>query len=224
MPGPREREEFRGYAVQRASWEIAGRSFDLTWPADVDALLDLPITQERFDRDEYMPYWAQPWPAAVLLAEAVLRGEPGAGRPAVEIGGGVGLVSLAAAAMGWSVVASDYDEDAIAFAELNARNNDIALAAYELIDYREPLPGPRYDFILGADLLYERVKGEPVASWISSALRVSGKALLSDPNRSIADNFPDHARAAGLKIDVRSVQTTAPDGKSTRGRIWRLAR
>ena len=122
-------ETFRGYEVRRSRWQIAGRPFELTWPADVDALLDLPETQKRFDRDEYMPYWAQPWPASILLTEAVLQGEPGEGRQAVEIGCGIGLVSLAAAMAGWSVVASDYDRDAMGFAELNAKRNDLALAS-----------------------------------------------------------------------------------------------
>jgi predicted nicotinamide N-methyase len=187
----------------------------------MDALLDSTSTQERFQRDEYMPYWAQPWPASALLAEAVLRGPEGSGRPAVEVGCGVGLVSLAAAARGWSVVASDYDQDAVAFAELNARLNALALAGTALVDYRVPLSAPVYDLVLGSDLLYERMKCAPVARWVASALRPDGLAMLSDPNRAAADSFPEHARAAGLRVEVEEVETTAPAGLLTRGRIWR---
>lgn len=215
-------ETFRGYEVCRTRWLIAGRQFDLTRPADVDALLDLPETHKRFQRDEYMPYWAQPWPASVLLAEAVLEGESGGGRRAVEIGCGVGLVSLAAAAAGWSVVASDYDADAMAFAELNARRNDLALAGTAKIDYRKVLDAPAYDCVFGADLAYERRKCKPVAAWIASALKPDGQALICDPNRSAADEFPQRAIEAGLTVDVESVETKHPEGLLIRGRIWRL--
>jgi 2-polyprenyl-3-methyl-5-hydroxy-6-metoxy-1,4-benzoquinol methylase len=169
-----------------------------------------------------MPYWAQPWPAGVLLAEAVLQGERGGGREAIEIGCGIGLVALAAATMGWRVTAGDYDEDALAFVSLNAERNGVQLASVERIDFRTPLPEPRYDHILGADLLYEARNCQPVARWIGSALRRGGTAVLSDPNRTAAESFVEHAEAAGLRLELEHVQTIAPAGLLTRGRLWRI--
>ncbi|MBP7936947.1 MAG: methyltransferase domain-containing protein [Phycisphaerae bacterium] len=213
---------FRGYETRREVWVIAGQTFDLTWPADMDVLLDAPRTHQRFDADGYMPYWAQPWPGAVLLTEAVLAGERGARRPAVEIGCGVGLVSLAAARADWSVTASDYDQDAVAFAALNAERNGLQLAGTRIIDFRQSLDAPLYDLVLAADLLYERRNGQPIARWVASALRPGGTALLSDPNRSAAEGFSDLARAAGLVTSLVDVETIGPAGLVIRGRIWRL--
>ncbi len=217
-------ERFRGRALRRERWVIAGTLFDLAWPADMDALLDAPETQRRHDLDGYMPYWAQPWPSSVLLAEAVLAGEPGRGRAAIELGCGVGLTSLAALHMGWEVTASDYDEDALTFASRNARANGFRLAAVKVIDYRQPLPEPRYDCVLASDLLYEKRCCEPVARWIASALRLEGFALLSDPNRTAAESFVEHATAVGLQLEMTPVETTAPAGLLHRGRIWRATR
>jgi predicted nicotinamide N-methyase len=224
-PGRRdlpERETFRGYVVREEQWTIAGHTFRLGWPADMDLLLELPATLRRFARDEYMPYWAQPWPVSVLLTEAVLKEEEGRQRPAVEIGCGIGLVSLAAAVRGWTIVASDYDSDALAFTERNAGRNGLHLAGCRYLDYRIPLEAPQFDCVLGSDLLYERSKSAPVARWIASALKPGGFALLGDPNRSAAELFPQHAREAGLALEVRQVETTAPSGLITRGRIWRV--
>lgn len=211
-----------GYTVRQECWTIADRQFDLLWPADMDALLDAPLTLKRSKEDDYMPYWAQPWPGSVLLAEAVLTGEAGVGRPAIELGCGIGIVSLAAAAKGWSVKATDYDADAVRFTQLNAERNKITLAGCELLDYRIPLTAPEFDLIICADLLYERKKCEPVARWIASALNPGGIALISDPNRSAADEFPEHARSAGLDVEHSLAETTAPVGLLTRGRIWSL--
>jgi SAM-dependent methyltransferase len=224
VPASQEEQTFRGFGIRREVWRIGGRSLELTWPGNVDALLDDPGVQRRFDRDEYMPYWAQPWPASILLAEAVLRGENGLGRAGVEIGCGVGLVSVVASIAGWNMTATDYDPDAVAFAALNAERNGASLAGAQLLDYREPLGSPAYDLVLGSDLLYERKKGEPVARWVASALRPGGYALLSDPNRSAADEFPAHARAAGLVAEPESLETVSPAGLAIRGRIWRVRR
>lgn len=216
-------EVFRGFKVRREVWRIGSHPVDLTWPADMDALLDLPSTHERFARNEYMPYWAQPWPASVLLAEHILGSRPGQGRTAVEIGCGIGVVSVAAALAGWQVTASDYDQDATAFAELNAGRNGVKLAGTDQIDFIEQPPVRKFDAVFAADLLYERRLGAPVASWIAAALTFDGFALVGDPHRSAADEFPEHAARCGLKVEILEASTTAPAGLLTRGRIFTLS-
>ncbi|MGQ9652172.1 MAG: class I SAM-dependent methyltransferase [Phycisphaerae bacterium] len=217
-------DSYLGYTVRKETWRIGGQTFHLTWPADIDGLLDRPDVQQRFSKDQYMPYWAQPWPAAVLLAEAILAGEDGQGRQAVELGCGIGLVSLAAAKMGWAITASDYDEHAIAFAQLNAANNNVRLAAARMIDFRLPVESSAYERVFGADLTYERRNAEPLARWLASALIPGGEAWLSDPNRSAGDEFPSHAQSLGLKVAVRPVESTSPVSLLHRGRIWTVYR
>ena len=146
----------------------------------------------------------------------------GRGQEAIEIGCGVGLVSVAAAIAGWRVVASDYDADALAFADLNASRNGVSLRG-ELIDFVEQPPMRRYDCILAADLLYQRRLCSPLARWIAAALAPGGCGLVSDPNRSAADGFEDCLNECGLQAEIMAVSTTAPAGLLTRGRIWRVA-
>lgn len=218
------REVFRGYVVRRERWTIAGQPFEFAWPEDMDVLLDDPRTQERHNVDGYMPYWAQPWPGAVLLAEAVLNGEPGQGRSAVELGCGVGIVGVVAAYHGWSVTASDWDENALHYARYNAELNHVSLAGTAMIDFRYPPAVASYDLIIGSDLLYEKRNCEPLACWIAAALHPGGVAMLSDPYRTAADSFPDHVRAAGLIIRMDRVESLAPAGLANRGRIWYVSR
>lgn len=215
---------FHGYTVRQAVWTISGRCFDLIWPADIDAVLDLPRTAEQFARDEHMPYWAQPWPASFLLAERILAGDVGAGRPAIEIGCGLGLVSIAATMMGWSVRATDFDDHAVAFASANAQRNQLTFTAAGVLDYRTPLQTAGYERVFASDVLYERRFAEPVARFLASALLPVGEAWLSDPNRSAADDFPECLIRFGLTADVEPVETTTPAGLLTRGRIWRVRR
>lgn len=216
---------FRGFSVRREVWTLAGRPVDLTWVADVDALLDLPITHQRFSRNEYMPYWAQPWPSSVLLAEYLLAGRAapaGSGAQAIELGCGVGLVGVAAGLVGWRVTACDYDVDAMAFAELNAARNGVPLVATCEMDITVERPDRPYHLVLAADVLYERRLTEPVADWIASAISGGGMALVADPARAAADEFPQRMAARGFRVQTEEVSTTAPAGLVSRGRIWTI--
>lgn len=52
---------------------IGGRTFVLSRPAESDRLLDHAAVQSAFAADEFMPYWADLWPSARMLAKAILR-------------------------------------------------------------------------------------------------------------------------------------------------------
>ena len=52
---------------------VEGRTFLITRPDESDRLLDHPYVRAAFAADEYMPYWADLWPAARMLAKAILR-------------------------------------------------------------------------------------------------------------------------------------------------------
>src|SRR5262245_54921932 len=82
---------------------IEERTFHMRRPDATDRLLDHPSVQAAFAADEYMPYWADLWPAARMLAKAVLREDWRPGLEALEIGCGLGLPGLAALARGLRV-------------------------------------------------------------------------------------------------------------------------
>src|SRR3954470_12465045 len=103
---------------------IAGHDLALLRPRDAEALL----CEEAFERDEFLPYWAELWPSASALARAVgarsLRGAR-----VLELGCGLGLPSLAAAVAGGRVLATDWADDAIAMLTRNAARNGLAIEA-----------------------------------------------------------------------------------------------
>jgi len=116
----------------------AGRELVILRPRDAESLLD----EQAFDaRDEFIPYWADLWPSAQLLARTIgaraLRG-----RRVLELGCGLGLPSLAAAAAGGRVLATDWAPDAIEAVRVNATRNDLALDTV-VADWRAPADGRR---------------------------------------------------------------------------------
>ena len=52
---------------------VDGRTFLIERPSESDRLLDAPEVHAAFERDEYMPYWADLWPAARMLAKVIVR-------------------------------------------------------------------------------------------------------------------------------------------------------
>lgn len=141
-------------------------------PVAPDALLD----EAAFARDEFLPYWAELWPAATALAAAL---PDMAGLRVVELGCGLGLPSLVAAARGADVTASDWAEDAVELLRENALRNALVLRA-EVRDWREPWP-ERFDVVLAADVLYERRNVEPLIARLRELAPVAYVGLAGRP-------------------------------------------
>src|SRR5438128_178905 len=109
--------------VARERVIVEGTTFLLDHPAESDRLLDHPAVRSAFAADEYMPYWADLWPAACMLAKVIVRMTWPAGLHALEIGCGLGLPGITALSKGARVTFSDYDAAALRFAADNARLN-----------------------------------------------------------------------------------------------------
>src|SRR5690348_1127018 len=138
---------------------VAGVRLELLRPLSPEALID----EEAFADDEFLPYWAELWPAARALAEVL---PDVSGLRVVELGCGLGLPSLIAAAKGASVTAVDWSPDAVELLLANAARNGLELRA-EVRDWREPW-GERFDLALAADVLYEQRNVEPVAALLGA--------------------------------------------------------
>lgn len=213
-------DEFRGYRVREEEVWLSGRCYRLMMPADSEALLDDPAVARRFSEDEYMPYWATLWPAALVLAAEVASG-PGGRLECLELGAGLGLVGIVAIDRGMRVTISEYDEDALAFCAENARRNELPAPKIRHVDWRRTYDDMQPELILAADVLYERRHHEPIAHFVSRHLRAGGRALVSDAHRSVADGFGEVARAAGLSVSVHNATAPGPDGVA-HGRIFEL--
>src|SRR5436309_10990959 len=104
---------------------VDDRTFHLIRPGESDRLLDDPTVRSNFALDEYMPYWADLWPGARMLAKYLLRQTWPPGLLALEVGCGLGLPGVVALSLGLRVLFSDYDATALHFPAQNARDNGV---------------------------------------------------------------------------------------------------
>ncbi len=166
-----------GTALAEQRVAAGGVELSLLVPVDPEALID----ESRFAEDEFMPYWAQLWPAALALASALPADLSGV--RVVELGCGLGVPSFVAASRGATVVATDWAPEAIELLEQNAARNGIELAA-RVADWRT-LTGA-FDLALAADVLYEPRNVDPLARLLPT---LAPETLLGLGNRPHEADF-----------------------------------
>jgi SAM-dependent methyltransferase len=104
---------------------------------------------------ERLPYGVALWPAAIALAHEVLaRAEAMRGARILELGAGTGLPGIVAASLGGRVVQTDRNELVLSICRRNGARNAAPPIAYRLADWAGWDDDERYDWIIGADILY----------------------------------------------------------------------
>ena len=179
--------------------ELSGRTVRMLRPRDGNAVLDELLAEDDPDEDR-LPFWAELWPAGAALAHAIAT-RPLAGRRVLELGCGLGLVSVTAALAGASVLAIDRSPEATAFTAVNAAGNGVTLdTAVCAFDQPERLlrEAP-WDLVLAADVLYEQ-RNVPVLVWLLPRLvDATGEVWLADPGRAMLSTFLAAVDASGWR-------------------------
>lgn len=208
------------YNLSFATYFIGAHRFTFLSVANSYELLD--SLSDECIKDEIMPYWAEIWPASFVLAEYILDDLSPKGKRCIELGAGVGVVSVAAAKAGASMLATDYVAEALPFIEFNALSNGTTLDAARL-DWNHITLNERFDFVFAADVLYERRNLLPILLAIDRLLKEDGKAFIATPRREIASHFLELSRENHFKV-LRMMKPLLLLGKTLPIDIYELAR
>lgn len=214
--------------------DVADQTIELLAPFDPDALLDDPVTEERYKADNYLPYWPIIWPSGLMLAERILRETsvppalpttPGVAPRAIDLGCGLGSTGIAAAKRGWHVLFTDYDPEAVEFAGHNALRNSIPAERIRTLhmDWRQPV-NETFPWVLASDVLYERRLHPLLLGAIDALLTHDGVAWISDPERTSAEDFPLAAVERGFKVTTIRMEGKNFAGSPQPGTLYALTR
>ena len=153
------------------------------------------------DDPERGPYGVALWPAALALAhEVATRPEEFRGKSVLELGAGTGLPGIVAASLGASVVQTDRHELALHLCRMNGARNHSPGVAYRQADWSEWGDARRYDWVLGADVLYTDTQHENLRRIFGANLDPAGRLLLADPYRAASLPLLESLEAAGWGI------------------------
>jgi predicted nicotinamide N-methyase len=166
---------------------VGERRFQLYTPTDPDELLNhLEAPEAATNPHLADPYWAKLWPAAPLLAAAVLRSGK-KGTAVLELGCGSGLVGIAALSAGCDLTFSDYVPFAVELALENATRNGFQSRGL-VLDWRQPT-NERFAWIVAADVTYDRANIDPLLDVCERMLAPGGAAWFGDAGRGPAAEF-----------------------------------
>lgn len=178
------RELNQRFRLQTVSVKCCDYSLKLTKVADLDELLE-GVT----DADQ-IPFWAELWPASLGLARYILNNRYlFEGRFGLELGAGIGLAGIAARFAGAGILQTDYAEAALDFIRINSLRNGLSEPQLLLADWRSFPKTDKYDFILGADILYEKTLHQDLAVIMANSIKPGGVVWLADPGRDYAIGF-----------------------------------
>lgn len=198
----------RRWASATETVRVGDQQWTLFKPANADHL----ISEADYVMDERLPYWADLWPSARVLAATMLAGH-GEGRTLLEMGCGLGLATLGAMHAGFDVTATDYYEDALHVTRGNAARNLGREPHVQLVNWRAwPESFGPFDVVMAADVLYEKEYATLVSQCMARALKPDGVAIVADPGRLALPAFREGLASVGLVIESTTV-TPFEEGK-----------
>ena len=184
---------------------VGPHRFCLWTPTDPDAVLEKLEHPGAGARPQFVdPYWAKLWPAAPLLAEAIVRKPPPRGTRVLELGCGSGLVGIAALACGLEVTFSDYVPFAVELALENAARNGFRHGRGLVLNWRSDLSvsETRFPWIVAADVTYDRSNLGPLLDVLDRLLAPAGVAWFGDAGRGPAEEFVACASDRGWRVGL----------------------
>ncbi len=183
---------------------LAGEPICIARPRDFEALL----TEEAFECEELLPYWAELWSSGVALA-AALSHRRLRGARVLELGCGLALPSLAAARAGGRVTATDWSPPAVSLAARNAAWNGVPIET-EVCDWAKPdrvVERAPWKLVLASDVLYDRRNVDLLTALLPRLVDHRGEVWIADPGRPPAETFLERAARSWEMRTVRSARS-----------------
>lgn len=125
------------------------------------------------------PFWIRLWEAAIVLSDFVAGLECPPGTTLLELGAGLGAPGLTAAAAGYQVTLTDYEEMILDFQRINAAASRLNNVHFSLLDWLNPPEMAQYDVIIGAEILFREEFFMPLLEVLRKALKPGGVVYLA---------------------------------------------
>jgi predicted nicotinamide N-methyase len=200
-------ESFRQkYDVVINEVAINQQTFQFFLPNSIDPFIndDNPI--------QSFPLWAKIWKSSLTLADFIAREPAVPEKYFLEIGAGIGLVGIAAAAFGHQVTISEYNPDALAFIRANACINHLPDLKVNCLDWNIPehING-QYDCIIGSEIIYKKEDLDSIQLILNKLLKPDGEIIIASEFRKVVFEF-FAIMSKTYHVEVRRMKISSDDG------------
>lgn len=192
----------RKYESDVSELNVQGRAFRLFIPRSIETFIDDGEALGGF------PLRSKIWEASLVLADELAGRAPKSGCRILEIGGGIGLVSVVARCFGHDIVMTEHNPHALEYARANAQENACPDLRILDLDWNTPELEGMFDCIVGSEVVYHERDYEPLERLFGTLLKPGGEIILSEGIRKSSMAFfarmQARYQAQGMKKVLRS--------------------
>ncbi len=185
---------YKEYETEATEVVVNDRKFEILLPKFLTGLINTHDVFHEF------PLWAKIWHASWALADYLAGMPVEAKKKFLELGAGVGLVSIAAASFGHRITMSDHNYDALQFARANALINECPQLPIVDLDWKRPQSPGRFDYIVASEVTYKKEYCEPLVKLLKDCLKPDGEVILAAEMRKSSMDF---YKALETGFDIR---------------------
>lgn len=167
------------------------------------------------------PIFGLLWPSSRVLASTML-GIDLDGKKILEVGCGLALASLVVHRRGGNITASDCHPLASDFLLENLKLNRLPPLRYQTGNWSRSNPLlPRFDLIIGSDVLYDREQPQLLSRFIDRHAKPDAEIIIVDPDRGNRAGFNREMQRLAYAHTETRVSALPGDGAAYKGRILR---
>ncbi len=165
--------------------------------------------KDLFAESLEFPFWVKIWESSTVLADFLARMEPVSERRILEIGAGLGVCGVAAAAFGHRAVITDYEEEILDFARVSAAVNGCGGILCQKLDWLHPAAIGKFEMIVGSEVLFHPSFFEPILHVFRTCLAPGGTIYLAHDVRrkSLAGFLPLCEREYDIAVQKRKLSS-----------------
>jgi predicted nicotinamide N-methyase len=178
----------KDYKTEIVPITISERTLRCLRLSDLDEIILDQLGTDGLNGAE-LPYWGKIWEASILLAAYLIAQPVVPGRRILEIGTGLGVSGLFAAACGHDVTLSDHKEEIIRFIRANTLLNKLNNVPIINVDWTKPASNQLYDWIVGSEVVYHRSTYDSLLQFFQQALKPNGTIFLAKSKSLPANVF-----------------------------------
>ena len=198
------------YKLTFDRFEIGEKRLRLLKIADLEEFLD---GKDPFANVSEFPFWIRLWDAAMVLAYILGSQKDTEGKHLLELGAGLGAPGLAAAAAGYTVTLSDYEDIIMDFQKVSAAASGLQGVKFVHLDWLETQTLEPFDVLAGAEILFRDEFFQPILNIFSTLLKPGGTIFLA--HDATRQSLPKFLKLADKEFDIAlKKQTINRDGRT----------
>ena len=162
---------------------VAGRKYHILLPKNIFDFINPDDALREF------PLWAKIWQASWVLSSYLAEMPKVAEKKFLEIGAGLGLVSIVAANCGHRITMTELNPDALQFARANAHLNGCPDLNIMELDWNRPQLREQFDYIVASEISYREEDLQPLLHLFEDYLKSDGEVILAGEMRRMSRDF-----------------------------------